>query len=110
MTQHLTAADAIAAARQFYEARKLTAQHPDPHFRQCLYAGADDTRCAIGAGLSEETLGKSIEGFSVMSLVEEGKLTTDNVERLVALQRLHDDWCDDPGLVTKFRKMIGVDA
>lgn len=113
--QFLSVEQAKAAAREYYLAGKLTAQCADQHDRNCLYLQEDGTRCAIGAALTDETLGRTLEGETVAMLVASRKLNTDDVQGLQRLQGAHDSWCGFPPNTDgnkyaeqRFASMIGV--
>lgn len=54
--QTLTLQEIKCKARDAYMAKKLTAQHPDPEERRCVYETRDGYHCVIGSALSKETL------------------------------------------------------
>lgn len=99
--QILTLVEAKAAARDAYCARRLTAQHPHIKGRQCKYehrAREGLFHCAIGAGLSPETISRLYEldmniGKNIRALATEQLVRSDDLTGLRELQILHDAWC-----------------
>lgn len=115
MTQVLTLAGVKEAARKAYDDGKLTAQHPDPTKRKCLYRTDDGYCCAVGAAMTDETveaLRANYHGFNDTSVsmisgwsppAEEGAEEVPAPVVVMAegertdirdLQRRHDRWCD----------------
>lgn len=112
--QVLTLKGVKKKAREYYRARKLTAQHRDPKKRECCYKiGA--YRCAIGASLTEKTLERlqkdEVEATSENSYGYAngacnwmspyfGMVDADAVA-IRRIQAVHDQWCgaahDAPG-------------
>lgn len=98
--QLLTVEGVKEAARKFYDAKKLTAQHPDPAMRQCVYQ-LGDYRCAIGASFSKETLevivaARCNDDASVMSQKMMPFIKAKDAFDLVTIngiQHRHDFWC-----------------
>lgn len=123
-TQVLTYDDAVKAAREYYEAGKLTAQHPDRNMRGCFFYLPDDEsyRCAVGAALTEETRALVGHTGTVNSLLYRGVMVPDSdLSNVFELQRKHDDWATrgaafgDDDEATKdakrsFERLIGVGA
>lgn len=110
--QSLTLKGVKAAARKFYKARRLTAQHKDREKRECAYKiGA--YRCAIGASLTAATLKRmkdeeSDHGYvnGICTAMNEHFTIKKSVHnRVRAIQKAHDDWC---GLAAS--KWMGLDA
>lgn len=96
--QTITFDEAKAAARKYFEAGKLTAQHPDPAMRMCVYS-TGEYRCAIGAGLTDETIGELRtfglnRGASVDAIRKHITYADDQEDGLRQLQELHDAWAD----------------
>lgn len=96
--QNLTYAQICAAARKAYAACKLTAQHPTPEQRQCVYDGGGDYRCAIGAAFDDATIAAINEqklnwGYSASTLNGRVvKFPTRELTKINQLQRYHDNW------------------
>lgn len=82
-------------AREYYEAKKLTAQHPNTASRVCANK-IDDYRCAVSACYPDEVL-EHVFG-TVEHGVELGYLLPpkDHLEwaQIVRLQMIHDFWAD----------------
>ncbi len=113
MTQHITKAQAIAAARDYYERGKLGFQNGKI---ACLYLYSDGCRCAIGAVLDDEHIqtGALCDG-DVYDLIGTGLIcvSEDDAEFLSRLQAAHDDVCTATGAdreykLAAFRSMIGL--
>jgi hypothetical protein len=97
-TQHLTLAGVKRAARRAYRARRLTAQHPTPTKRMCVYEKGSYS-CAIGAALNKHTIAairesNCNEGTSVDQLRVRGLITVDADELgpISVIQNMHDSW------------------
>lgn len=102
--QHLTLEGVKVKAREAYDKKRLTAQHPDPHQRECVFTGRGPTprdkqyHCVIGAALEPRTLrhvkvaGSNAE--SLISLVHKKIVTVDDgeIDELCYIQRQHDSW------------------
>lgn len=90
--QVLTISEVKKAAREYYAAGKLTAQHPDPDKRECVNGGAGDYRCAVAAAFSHETLNAHPTG-SVSILNRRGAIRCGyDLMPIVDIQIAHDDW------------------
>jgi hypothetical protein len=124
MTQHLTVEEVKAAARTYYLAGKLTAQHPDQSERLCHYQ-IGDYRCGIGAAMTDETLeairasGNSSCGISRLAHDHSDIVTLESKE-IQDIQEEHDNWCraaaanEHFGLKERhqaiFRQKIGIEV
>lgn len=85
------------AALAYYNAGKLTAQHPNIADRQCVYFRGE-YRCAIGAALdAKDANSLPIEGGSVGCLIDRGTFLVDagEYDDLVEIQQAHDRWADE---------------
>lgn len=91
--QHLTYEEVRKAALDYYHAKMLTAQSPDPVDAQCVNMGNGHRRCAVAAAFSIEVLIRNPEG-TISGLIEKGDVTTDNAVALKMLQIAHDDWAN----------------
>lgn len=106
MTIELRLEKVLEGARRFYLEGRLTAQHPDPRRRRCVYRDGE-YRCAIGAGLTEAEAdalnairigpGQIDETYSVSVLSNDGHVTFVDEEEAAAICRIqhaHDRWCN----------------
>lgn len=119
---HLPYATAVENARKAYLEGRLTAQHPDPAQRHCVYTRGE-YGCAIGVSLpldlavqfqdgqTAPTTSGGISGFKIRN-----RLTSDNYANLIHLQALHDEWCNSSregrsfaaDKEKKFKELIGL--
>ena len=86
--QLLTLKAVRAAARKYYKARKLTAQHRSREKRLCEYK-VGSYRCAIGAALTQETLSRMLVGSGPADVIE---ILPHEKDSLNFLQKAHDEW------------------
>lgn len=118
--QVLTPAVVIRAARKFYRAKRLTAQHPDPSKRQCVFQQGR-YRCAIGAALNERLLRRlkrerhsapcSVHGLELSGYIDTWSVP--NLDELQNIQQSHDLWAHSPSYERlqnedKFREVLGL--
>jgi hypothetical protein len=114
--QFITLDETKAKGREFYDAGKLTAQHPETDKRQCVIDGGDGYRCVVGSVLTDETIAKVHEAIMNNSgahmlfnkrLIDADTTPIDDdrseFSEIEALQNAHDDWarnayCDDDGI------------
>jgi len=110
--QVLTAAKVRAAARKAYREGKLTAQHPDPENRVCIYDGGDGYHCAIGAALSKKTLRALRASHSmsctVRALWNKGFVDIPEQDRaqVMQIQVEHDNWASAAALTEDPAKVV----
>jgi hypothetical protein len=120
--QTLTIEEVKAAARAAYDAGTLTAQHPDPTMRRCVYDVGDGYRCAIGCALSASTIDALVaadmnDAVGVIRLDDDGIIALDRRGDAENLQCAHDTWAtysaefgeDSPTTIecrNKFLRMI----
>lgn len=96
MAQHLTLEGVKAAARDYYERGLLTAQHPEPDKRVCVYLGSGGRRCAIGAALDDDLVMEATG--TVKGLEYHHGVTFDSDKALCDIsdiQMAHDSWCTE---------------
>lgn len=94
MTQQLTLEEVKRNARNWYNLKMLTAQHPDPNARECRNRGHDGYRCAVGASFNEETLNATPAG-SVYYVQGKGLIGFESEAEMWEVSRiqdLHDNW------------------
>lgn len=106
--QVLTAEIVKAAARKYYKARKLTAQHKDKDKRECTYI-LNSYRCAVGAALNEKTVAAMRERGKRAGSMPNGAVDTTGCQareyftfpsekeqdEVRAIQKAHDDWAQE---------------
>jgi hypothetical protein len=96
--QHITLAEVKQAGRDYYNRGRLTAQHPTPHKRDCVYESGQ-YRCVIGTVLNDKTLAamsdRCSHDLNITHQEHQGIVSFDPVEQdaLLALQHAHDKWC-----------------
>jgi hypothetical protein len=116
--QTLTLKGVKAAARRFYRAGKLTAQHRNKEKRLCVYDDGFGYRCVIGAALSRATLKRVHDTYlnfaaSPATLRNEGIIVVrdDELKELNMLQNCHDAWAKaDTAAVRKNARKIFLTA
>lgn len=87
----LTYKEVAEKAKEFYLAKKLTAQHPDKSERKCVNNGAPGFRCAVAAAYPEDF---KREG-TFLKLLSDGEIYVANVSDAIQIQRVqdaHDTW------------------
>ncbi|MCK1741352.1 hypothetical protein IVA80_10870 [Bradyrhizobium sp. 139] len=95
---NLTLESVKQKGREYYEAGKLTAQHPDESMRECVYETNDGYRCVVGAALSEEQLteiGQTSHMTCSVDLIGCIHMDATEMPQIRSLQRLHDAWASD---------------
>lgn len=91
--QHIKLIDMLKAAKGYYDAGMLTAQHPEPEKRVCLNAGADGSRCAVAAVFNIETLSRYKAG-SIATMINDRLVSVDNGPAFILFQMIHDEWAN----------------
>lgn len=94
--QKITLANVKEAAREYYKARHLTAQHRVADKRICMY-GSGVYRCAIGAAFTKKTMNAVIdasENYGTAVLELDPNIVQVRSDKIDAIQQAHDDWCD----------------
>lgn len=97
MTQHITLKETAENALKAYNENRLGAQQiPFEHY--CQYRYPNGSGCAIGVGLTKESIEKVMKcdcnGVGLMSLERDSIISYDESEEdsLLILQGLHDIW------------------
>jgi hypothetical protein len=110
---HLTLDAVKKAAREAHAAGKLTAQHPDRSLRMCVYDGADDCRCAVGAALPPGLVPRGWQGHPLWQLKMRNVVDFPKEEgpAIELIQTAHDRWAkaediDRPKCEAKFLELI----
>jgi hypothetical protein len=99
--QILTLEQVQKSARKYYQAKRLTAQHPKRRQRMCYYQ-IGHYRCAIGSALSKETLKQAhdleiqllADDTSLEALIKAKIIQTNTTEYnlIQEIQWKHDNW------------------
>lgn len=90
MAQHITVDDVKRSAAEAYKLGRLTAQHPNPEQRQCLYQSGG-YHCAVGSAMTPETL--AAVQFANQNGAAIWSVDAVTIERGVeTIQEAHDSW------------------
>jgi hypothetical protein len=91
--QTLTLAKVKTKAREYYEAGKLTAQHPDPNERMCVNKGKDGHRCAVATAFNDALL-EEFPGGTIHSVKGSGAvaISGEDFDAIAEIQNEHDRW------------------
>lgn len=112
----LTYREVAEKAKEYYFAKKLTAQHPDKDKRQCVNDGGDGYRCAVAASYPEDFKGEG----SFIFFVSTGIIKAEPFDaiKIQRIQDAHDAWAalsrisEDPlvlhHLEHMFKASIGI--
>lgn len=107
--QTLTLAEVKTKAREFYEAGKLTAQHPIPSERRCVNDGGDGYRCAVAAAFNDDVIREYPKG-TIVGAVRRGHIVVldrRELHKMIEIQDAHDRWASaaqtDPARARQFQ-------
>jgi hypothetical protein len=87
----LTLKEVQQKACEYYLAKKLTAQHPDPSKRNCVNNGSDGYRCAVATAYPDDF---KLEGkfYTLVYNLKEIECSPEDAVRIQRIQDAHDVW------------------
>lgn len=102
--------DAIKmAAREYHAKGMLTAQDPDPSQRSCVLLNPETgRRCAIGAALTEEQIGRCHRRNASLTIEVSDVVPMEDLATADLIQRTHDGWLSGSHSEASFLKLIAA--